>query len=369
MFYPAQTGGVGTYLRAKSRWLKSQNGIRHTVVAPSARRYPDPDVVGIPSLPIPYSNGFRWPMSPLLTTRCLQRLQPQLIEVGDPYQFAWSALRARKKLNIAALAFYHSDLPQLASQRFGKAAQQAANLYVGKLYRQFDLVLAPSVVMVKKLRALGVTKAEHQPLGVDTSIFSPARRDASLRQRLGLSSNTRLLVYAGRFTREKNLSLLIKAVEELGAPYHLLLIGGDALPYQSTYVSCLPFQADATALAALLASCDLFVHPGHHETFGLVVLEALACGLPALGMAGGGVAELIDIDTGLLVRPGSSTAIVQGIRRLFRADLRAMGATGRKKMLARYDWNCIMPELLAHYARLTNTCGALTVPAEGLGIL
>lgn len=203
MFYPAETGGVGTYLRAKSRWLKSQKGIRHTVVAPSAGRHPEPDVVGIPSLPIPYSQGFRWPVSPLLTTRCLQRLQPHLIEVGDPYQFAWSALRAKKKLQIAALAFYHSDLPQLASQRFGKAAEQAANLYVSRLYRQFDLVLAPSRVMAEKLRALGIRQAEHQPLGVDTTIFTPARKDASLRQRLGLAGNTRLLVYAGRFTREK----------------------------------------------------------------------------------------------------------------------------------------------------------------------
>jgi alpha-1,6-mannosyltransferase len=369
MFYPAETGGVGTYLRAKSRWLKSQAGIQHTVVAPSGRWHPDPDVVGIPSLPIPYSNGFRWPLSPLLTTRCLQRLQPQLIEVGDPYQFAWSALSARKKLNIGALAFYHSDLPQLASERFGKAAQQAANLYVSRLYRQFDLVLAPSRVMVKKLRALGVAQAQHQPLGVDTRIFTPARRDASLRQRLDLHENTRLLVYAGRFTREKNLSLLIKAVEDLGAPYHLLLIGGDTPPHQSSCVTCLPFQSDASALAALLASCDLFVHPGHLETFGLVVLEAMACGLPALGMASGGVAELIDNDTGLLVRPGSSTAIAQGVRKLFRADLRAMGAAGRKKMLTQYDWNRIMPELMAHYARIISKHQSLIAPADRLSLL
>ncbi len=368
MFYPAKTGGVGTYLRAKSRWLKLQKGIRHTVVAPAAGRHPDPDVVGIPSLPIPYSHGFRWPVSPLLTTRCLQRLQPHLIEVGDPYQFAWSALRAKKKLHIAALAFYHSDLPQLAGQRFGKAAEQAAKLYVSRLYQQFDLVLAPSRVMVEKLRALGISKVQHQALGVDTTIFSPQRADASLRQRLGVAANTRLVVYAGRFTREKNLPLLIQAIEGLGAPYHLLLIGSDILPCSSAYVSCLPFQSDAIALATLLASCDLFVHPGHHETFGLVVLEALACGLPALGMAGGGVAELIDSECGLLVAPGSSHAIAQGIRRMFRADLRAMGRAGRKKMLAHYDWNCIMPDLMAHYARLVTGCHMVRAHADNLGI-
>lgn len=353
MFYPAQTGGVRTYLRAKSRWLRAHTCIQHSVVAPVIGQDRDPGVVGVPSFPIPYSHGFRWPVSSALATRCLLRLAPQLIEAGDPYQFAWSALHAKKKLQIKALAFYHSDLPQLAGQRFGKAAQQAANLYVGKLYRQFDLVLAPSQIMVKKLRALGVPQAAHQPLGVDTNIFSPLRKNAQLRARLGLAANTRLIIYAGRFTREKNLPELIRAIEELGAPYHLLLVGRGKVRHASNVVTCLPYEADTRALAGLIAACDLFVHPGQFETFGLVVLEALACGVPVLGVAGGGVAELVEENSGLLVRNGSSAELVEGIRRLFRSDLRAMGENGRRRMLAHYDWNCIMPQLMLHYASLT----------------
>ena len=353
MFYPAQTGGVRTYLRAKSRWLRAHTCIQHSVVAPVIGPDKDPGVIGVPSFPIPYSNGFRWPVSSALATRCLLRLAPQLIEAGDPYQFAWSALHAKKKLQINALAFYHSDLPQLAEQRFGKAAQQAANLYVGKLYRQFDLVLAPSQIMVKKLRALGVSQAALQPLGVDTNLFSPHRKNALLRARLGLAPNARLIIYAGRFTREKNLPQLIKAVEELGAPYHLLLVGRGKLRHVSSVVTCLPYEAEPLALAGLIAACDLFVHPGQYETFGLVVLEALACGVPVLGVAGGGVAELVEENSGLLVRTGSSAELAEGIRRLFRNDLRAMGESGRRRMLAHYDWDCIMPQLMMHYASLT----------------
>ncbi len=366
MFYPAQTGGVRTYLRAKSNWLRAHSCMQHSVVAPAIGADLDPGVVGVPSFPIPYSNGFRWPVSSALATRCLLRLAPQLIEAGDPYQFAWSALHAKKKLQINALAFYHSDLPQLAGQRFGKAAQQAANLYVGRLYRQFDLVLAPSYIMVKKLQALGVHQVAHQPLGVDTTLFSPLRKNILLRKRLGLPANTRLIIYAGRFTREKNLFQLVRAVEQLGAPYHLLLVGRGKIPLRSGSVTCLPYEADPRSLAGLIAACDLFVHPGQHETFGLVVLEALACGVPVLGVAGGGVAELVDEETGLLVRTGSSAVLADGIRRLFHSDLRAMGENGRRKMLTHYDWDCIMPQLMQHYASLTQVQWQTSQPLQTL---
>lgn len=352
LFYPARTGGVRTYLRAKSRWLRERSSLRHTIIAPVPRGDDDPDLIAIPSFPIPFGQGFRWPFSAALATRRLISLQPQLIEAGDPYQFAWSALQARDKLNIAALAFYHSDLPQLASRRVGVLGQLAAESYLRKLYAQFDLVLAPSRASVQKLRAMDIHQARHQPLGVDTQTFTPECRDRCLRQRLGLADDCRLLVYAGRYSREKNLASLITAVEMLGRPYHLLLIGGGQTIPASGRVSCLPYQQDAATLAALMGGCDLFVHPGQHETFGLVVLEAMACGLPVLGVAGGGVAELVDADTGLLTDTGSSASLAEGIRGLFDADLTAMSTRARQKTVREYEWERIMPQLMGHYESL-----------------
>ena len=352
LFYPARTGGVRTYLRAKSCWLRQKSTIRHTIIAPVRRDDDDPDLIAIPSFPIPFGQGFRWPLSAALATRRLISLQPQLIEAGDPYQFAWSAIQARDKLNIAALAFYHSDLPQLASRRMGVLGQLAAENYLRKLYAHFDLVLAPSRASLHKLQAIGIRQARHQPLGVDTEIFAPGRRDPWLKRRLGLPADCRLLVYAGRFSREKNLAALIAAVEHLGHPYHLLLIGGGSRISASGRVSCLPYQQDASALASLIGGADAFVHPGQHETFGLVVLEAMACSLPVLGVEGGGVAELVDADTGLLAESGSSASLAEGIRSLFSADLPAMGRRARQKAVVRYGWDCIMPQLMRHYETL-----------------
>jgi len=353
MFYPAVTGGVGTYLAAKARWLAAHTSIRHTIVAPvSPRNAPEPHVVPIPGMSLPGSHGYRLLRPMHQAVRIVERLQPDLIECSDPYQCAWSVLRASRKLGVPAIAFYHSDLPTLVGQRFGAVAQHIAARYVARLYRKFDLVFTPSMVMVERLHDLGIERVVRQPLGVDTTVYSPSNAAPALRAELGLPANARLLVYAGRFTREKRLPLLLQAVRRLGSPYYLLVIGsGPHLPAADRVIQ-LPFQREPAALARLIGGCDLLVHPGDQETFGLVVLEAMACGVPVLGMAAGGVAELIHADSGMLVAPRNLDALAQGIADIYRRNLRAMGANARRRMLQQYDWNVVMPQLTRHYAEL-----------------
>jgi alpha-1,6-mannosyltransferase len=354
MFYAAEGGGVRTYLSAKANWLKQRHAhIRHTIVGPGREEdLDDIGFIGVPSVPIPYGNGYRMPLSSRVAERILQRLQPDLIEVGDPYQFAWSALRARRELNVPVVAFYHSDIQQIVHNRFGPRAGRAVEKYASYLYRRFDLVLAPSKLMVQRLRDMGVERVRQQPLGVDTSIYTPSCRDDGLRAQLGLPANARLLVYAGRFAAEKKLPVLIDAVHRLGHPYYLLMIGsGDEIP-SSSQVIAMPFQRDPYALARLIASCDVLAHPGDQETFGLVVLEAMACGIPVVGMDAGGVSELVDQDTGVLVSPGSASALAEGIEYAYTRDCAVLGAQARQKVLQCYDWNMIIPQLIAQYAHL-----------------
>ena len=357
MFYPAQTGGAGTYLRAKARWLREHTAIRHSVVAPVRRGVHDPELVPLPSLPLPWSRGFRWPLSSAMATRRLLRLAPDLIEAGDPYQCAWSALEASRRLGVPAIAFHHSDLPQLVGQRFGRVARKAAERYIAQLYRRFDLVLAPSRCCVASLQAMGVRNVRWQPLGVDTAVFNPRARDDGLRASLGLSRSTRLVTYAGRFTREKNLSALIDAIHGLGGAYHLLLIGSGKLAFDPSRVTRLPFQSEPRRLAACIAACDLFVHPGAHENFGLVALEAMACGVPVLGVAQGGVGELVNERCGLLVERGDADGLAAGIAHLFGADLPSLGRQARTKAEREHDWSCVLPQLVQQYQWLADVRG------------
>lgn len=367
MFYAPEGGGVSTYLNAKARWLARRSRARHTILSPNvASGGHGPALVRIPGVSIPGINGYRMPLSVATPARLLAATGPDLVEAGDAGHCAWAALRVQQRLGIPAVAFYHSDLPRLVEHRFGRLAALGARKYLANVYSRFDMVLAPSRRMVQQLDDMGVHGALQQPLGVDSSVFRPQRRVETLRQHLHLPQGTRLLVYAGRFTAEKKLVLLIEAVRKLGRPYHLVLIGGgDALPRlpQLTY---LPFKRDQRQLARLLASCDVLVHPGDCETFGLIVLEAMACGLPVVGTAGGGVAELVDAETGILAKPDSAASLADAIEAIFARDLAWLGANARRKAQEQFDWNRVLPQLLGRYGELLASGERAALETEGI---
>jgi alpha-1,6-mannosyltransferase len=350
IFYAPKSGGVKTYLEAKAAWVAKETNIRHTIIAP--KWHDDASFIGVPGVPIPFTNGHRMPLSVKTSACTLQDLHPDCIEVEDPYQFAWAALQVRRQTHIPVVAYYHSDLPRLIRQRLGVLAERAATQYIKRLYREFDLVLAPSQYITQKLSDMGIKQVRYQPLGVDTKIFSPERFNKHLRSHLGLPEDARLLLYAGRFTKEKDLPLLIKAVERLGDPYHLLMIGDGCKLPKSSRVTHLPFQHDAKALATMIASCDVLIHPGAQETFGLIVLEAMSCGIPVVGMKAGGVAELIDDDTGISVKPDNVQALMEGIQNIYECDLAKLGINARRKVEKKYDWNQVMPQFMTQYGSL-----------------
>jgi alpha-1,6-mannosyltransferase len=353
MFYAQEGGGVSTYLNAKARWLARHSEIAHSIVSPNVRGHGGgvPALFEIPAIPFPGIHGYRLPLSVRAPARLLHALRPDLIEAGDAGHCAWAALRASQSLGVPAVAFYHSDLPRLLHRRFGAAASRGASRYLARLYRQFDLVLAPSRMMVDELAAMGVDGAVHQPLGIDAEVFQPSPFPGSLRDKLNLPTGSRLLVYAGRFTAEKKLDLLIEAVRLLGAPYHLLLIGGGADLAVHARVTRMPFCRDQRVLARLLAGCDVLVHPGDCETFGLVVLEAMACGLPVVA-TGGAITELVDERSGVLVPPDSASSLAEGIAAIYERDRVALGKAARCRAQQHYDWNRITPQLLRRYGSL-----------------
>jgi alpha-1,6-mannosyltransferase len=212
------------------------------------------------------------------------------------------------------------------------------------------MVLTPSRLMRDYLNGLGVQRTALQPLGVDAEIFAPQRRVRNLRRDLGLPANTRLLVYAGRFSGEKNIHVLHGAMQRLGSPYHLLLIGGGRRERPAANVSVLPYRRDSVELAEWLASADALVHAGSNETFGLVILEAMACGLPVVGTRAGAVPEFVDEQVGMLAAPGEASSMAEAIAGLYERDLGALGRAARARVLTRYTWTHALQQLLATYA-------------------
>ena len=367
LFFSPTSGGVKRYLTAKHTWLGAHTSWEHSIVVPGPRsQITRGGVSTLAALTIPGTFNYRLPLNPRAWNRVLDSLEPDLIEAGDAFHPAWSAAIVAQGRGIPVAAFYHSNFPQLVGRRIGSLSEQVVGRYIRWLYERFDVVFAPSRSMCEVLNALGVNHAVHQPLGVDADIFRPERRSPDLRARLGLSSNVRLLAYAGRFAGEKNLPVLLHAFARLGARYHLVLIGGDRETRPSANVSLLPYRKDSLELAQWLASADALVHAGTKETFGLVILEAMACGRPVVAARAGAIPEFVDNTVGVLAEPNSGERMAEAICALFERDLEALGAAARARVLRHFTWNKAFQAQTAIYASLVGARRAKPVPASSV---
>ncbi|HEY4031877.1 MAG TPA: glycosyltransferase [Caulobacteraceae bacterium] len=355
MLFAPKSGGVKRYLLAKRAWLgQTQPDLRHTLVTPGARTRATADgLVTIRAPLIPFGDGYRIPASLRKWTRIIAHLKPSLIEAGDAYVPGHAALEAAEATGAAAIGFCHSDPAALAALHFGEWAAAPAQKRWAKFFSRFDRVIAPSQYIAHRLADAGVTKVSVQPLGVDTDIFDPGRADREVvRRDLDLPSDTRLLVFAGRPAREKNLETLVEAVEALGPRYRLMLIAAGANLRPHPQVIGLGYVRDSKQLARLIASCDAFVHANDQEPFGLIVLEAMAAGLPVVGPGVGGVSELIDDDVGQVAHDATPSGLAEAIDALFARDLEALSRAARQRAEDRHTWDRAFQGLMRTYGEV-----------------
>jgi alpha-1,6-mannosyltransferase len=362
LFYSPTSGGVRRYLNAKHSWYQRQANQTHSILVPGPETQLRPgDVSTLKGRIVPGTFNYRLPLSARRWKQMLHALEPDLIEAGDAFHPAWCALDVARQRRIPAVAFFHSHLPRLIRMRVGDTLGRAAGHYLRWLYAQFELVLAPSRVMCDFLRGLGLDNVALQPLGVDTVTFHPARRGAQLRRKLGLRDDVRLLVYAGRFSAEKNIQVLRSAFAQLGDGYHLLLVGGGEYQRPDSNVTLVPYHRDSTELATTLASADALVHAGTAETFGLVVLEAMACGRPVVGIRANAIAELVDDSVGLTIDRADGGQFARAVRHLYDRDIEALGRAARARVEAQFSWDRALHHQLAIYEALIEK--KRTVPA------
>jgi alpha-1,6-mannosyltransferase len=105
----------------------------------------------------------------------------------------------------------------------------------------------------------------------------------------------------------------------------------------------------AAEVARLMASSDALLHAGNQETFGLVVLEAMASGIPVVAVRAGALAEIVPSHCGQLCRPNDGPAMAQAVRALFEGDPRQLGAQARRHVERHYSWDTVVAGLLGHY--------------------
>jgi alpha-1,6-mannosyltransferase len=355
MMYAPRSGGVKRYLTAKRTWLeKRRPDIRHTLVVPGAlTRVEGPGLYTVSATKLPFGDGYRMPASPNKWAAVLNLLDPDIIEAGDVFVPGHAAMDAGQALGVPVVGVCHTDAPTLAALHLGDWAEQPTFNFWAQAYQRFDHVVAPSRHTAARLADAGVERVSVHPLGVDLELFHPDRGDRqALLKRLRFPGDSRLLVFAGRPAREKNVDAMVAAVERLGDPYRLVLIGAGKDARYSSRVACIDFERQPERLAGVIASCDAFLHANENEIFGLVVLEAMAAGLPVVGPNKGGVGELLDEAVGQLATGVDPASLAEAVEALFARDLGALKLAARRRAETRHSWDHTFEGLTRLYSQL-----------------
>jgi glycosyltransferase involved in cell wall biosynthesis len=257
---------------------------------------------------------------------------------------------------------FHTNFDHYAAHYGFLGLEWLAFLYLCWFHNRCAVTLVPSLQTQRRLTAAGVQRVELWTRGVDGNLFNPRHRDPQLRHDLGLEEDDPLLVYVGRLAPEKNLQTLLSAFSRLrqgGAPANrakLALVGSGPLeealrPSTPTGVILAGEQTGA-ALSRWYASGDIFAFPSLSETFGNVVLEAQASGLPVVGFDTQGVNEQVKQgENGYLVPEWGD--LKPYLERLCQdaALRRSMGEAARRRA-ERHDWKPIFDELEQRYLGL-----------------
>jgi glycosyltransferase involved in cell wall biosynthesis len=292
----------------------------------------------------------------------IRQFQPDVIHLVNPISLGLAGLRVADRFGIPVLASYHTDVPGFAEHWHLGFLSGSIYRYARWIHNRVEMNVCPSNFTRSQLLEHGFQRVNLWRGGVDIEQFNPAKRSTSWRERLtGGEPGRPLVLYIGRVSPEKRIDRLFPLLKEI--PQARLAIVGDG-PSRANLEG--KFAGTDTIftgylkgeeLAAAYAAGDLFVFTGDKETFGNVVVEAMASGLPVIAPNSGGVTDLVlDGYNGLLYDPAVPTGLVGATKTLLGSPklLRQFGTRGRS-LAEQRTWEITLDELLGHYQTVLET--------------
>jgi len=355
-----EINGVGVVLHELVRHATAREW-PFTLVSAGAERRSEPGREVFPAVEsrsLDVYPGFPMALLPILEIlRWCEDSDIDVIHAATPGPVGLVAWLLASSLDLPLVGTYHTDLPNLGFSLTGDhLLRESLWAYVRLFYDQCAIVFCPSEATRLELVEHRVrSRLEPFRQGVDRGLFDPARRDASLHRELG--AGRRVLLWVGRISPEKGLDALAASYAALRArrdDVQLVIVGEG--PYRERLhelagdASFLGVKTGAE-LAAIYASADVFLFPGHAETFGQTVLEAAASGLPAVVSAGSGTEDAMVRDvTALSVAPGDARGFVAAVERLLDdRDLHARVRTAARDFALTRAWPATFERLADAY--------------------
>ena len=369
------------YVAEKVRHLREHSaGDEHVLIVPGGR---DEVIAGdrsrtyfIASPLISRTSRYRVLLRLEAIERILEKERPDIVECGDPYQVAWRAVHSGAARGIPVVGFYHSHFPEAYIRTVRKflgatvteLCMNVSRRYIRALYNRFERTIVPSPALGALLAGWGVRNVALSDLGVDASIFQPQPQPGeNVRAEFGIPRERTLLLYVGRLAQEKNTHTLFDAFQIIAREhpnrFHLMVVGDGLqrtnlhelrlglsdLSTLNSQLSTIPYCTDATKLAALYRAADLFVHPGVQETFGLVTLEAQACGTPVAGIRGSYMDRIVRCGQESWARENTAAALARAIHAMCGEKARANPCQLHAEIAAQFSWDRVFARLFDLY--------------------
>jgi glycosyltransferase involved in cell wall biosynthesis len=340
--YPPEINGVANTMR---HLVSGLEGRGHQVHVIRPRQRADAATGGerrsgetlVPGLPVPGYRGLRFGLPVFRRLGRLWRDQaPDLVYIATQGPLGRAALSTAHAAGIPTLTGFHTEFQEY-SQHYGLGLlRDPIARSLRRFHNRSDATLVPTEALRDRLTDQGFINVRVFGRGVDTALFSPARRRAELRAQWGCGPDDPALLYVGRLAPEKNIELVLETFSRVqtALPTARCVLIGDG-PERSRLTRAFPQCRFAgakvgTELAEHYASGDLFVFPSLTETFGNVVPEAMASGLAVVAFDYAAARSYIRSgDNGIAVAPGDREAFVAA----------ALGAARDIDCLRRYGTN------------------------------
>jgi glycosyltransferase involved in cell wall biosynthesis len=338
-----------------------RHGIETIVIAPDQgmREYAGARVIGVPCVRNPVYPEGRIGLPTPMTFRQVRAFRPDLMHAFHPAMIGLFGVIYARQMGVPALSSFHLDIAHIATFYGMHLLGAILKRTVRWGFNQSSYALAPSRLVQEQMIRQGIQRVGLWRRGVDADLFDPALRDLDTRAEIsdGHPEDT-ILLYVGRLAPEKQIEQ-VRAVLEQVPGTRLALVGGgphrDAL---AQHFAGLPITfvgyRTGVSLARAFASADIFVFPSAFESFGLVILEAMASGLPVVSARVGGAQDMIEEGcSGYTFAVDDVAGLVRGVASIVeqpgRLEQMRIAARARAE---RFAWTAIMDELVACYAAI-----------------
>ena len=322
-------------------------------------------------------HGFPIPGYPLLrlglpAARSLKKLwshqRPDLVHVATEGPLGYSALTAARALRLPTTSSFHTNFHHYSADYGFSFFSQSALRYLRHFHNRTLATLSPTDELNRQLESQGFRNLRLLSRGVNTQAFSPAHRSETLRAQLGVKSDELLVVHVSRLAPEKNYPLLFEAFRAIKAAMpsvHLVVVGDGPLRKKLArahpYARFTGFLSRAY-LAEHYASADLFLYPSLSETFGNVVTEAMASGLPIVAFDYAATARFIRKgENGWPVPLGDREEFIRTSAALAQnRELRQRLGSAARATAETISWEFVIEKLEADFHELSVTASSLS---------